>query len=48
MYEVAKEQNVGLIDYRGIAPERSDTVHPTPAGYLAMSYVTRNVIRAII
>lgn len=48
MYQVATEQNVGLIDYRKIAPTPSDTVHPTAAGYSAMANVTRNVMQAII
>lgn len=48
MYQVANEQNVGLIDYRKIAPERSDTVHPTAAGYLAMARITRKLIQAIV
>lgn len=59
MYEVAAEQNVGLIDIRkkwgsyaaGLASgyyHASDTVHPTTAGYLDMATVTRNAIQLIV
>jgi hypothetical protein len=48
MYQVALEQNVGLIDFRKISPERSDTVHMTTAGHLAMATVARNVVQLIV
>lgn len=59
MYQVAAEQNVGLIDIRkkwgsyaaavtNGFNTASDTVHPTTAGYLDMATVTRNVLQAIV
>ena len=48
MYQVANEQNVGVLDFRKISPERSDDVHPTTAGYLAMATAARSVIQAIV
>lgn len=48
MYQVAAEQNVGLLDFRKIAPERSDNVHMTTAGHLAMATAARDVVLRII
>ena len=48
MYEVSVAQNVGILDPRKFSPARSDDVHPTTAGYLAMATAARNVIQAIV
>lgn len=59
MYEIANEQNVGIIDIRkkwisyanAVANgwnNGSDTVHPTTAGYLDIATVTRNVLQSIV
>lgn len=48
MYEIASEQNCGIINFREIDIALSDTVHPTAAGYLSMATLARKIIQQIV